>query len=178
MDVFASADEDTMTSAVALQFVSPTASKTFARNELVLITGNHHRFDFKSLQDLTGPQLQRLAIGNPLTVPAGRYARDVLQAHGVWAPLQSRLTLTENVRQALSYVARGHVDAGLVYATDARLPGSNVTIAFKVPTKNPITYHIAPVKQSAEPAAAAHFVDYVLSPAGQSILQKHGFLPR
>src|SRR5690606_31394400 len=86
---------------------------------------------------LTTDDVRRIAMGNPDSVPAGRYTRLALEAAGVWGTLQPRMILTQNVRQALDYVARGEVDAGFVYGSDvarrldpmlpnATLPGSPV----------------------------------------------------
>lgn len=123
VDVFASADEATMDKAAEAGLIAPDSRHIFARNTLVLIqpANVHKRLD--SLQALTADDVRRIAMGNPDSVPAGRYTRLALEAAGVWETLQPRIILTQNVRQALDYVARGEVDAGFVYGSDvARRP--------------------------------------------------------
>jgi molybdate transport system substrate-binding protein len=75
----------------------------------------------------------------------------------------------------LDYVARGEVDAGFVYATDARLMPDKVKVALTVPTATPILYPAAPVIASAQPALARAFVEFLLTPPAQAVLAKHGF---
>ena len=72
-------------------------------------------------------------------------------------------------------MARGEVDAGFVYATDAALMPGKVKVAFEVPLEVAIRYPIAPIADSANTAEANRFIAYVLSPAGQAILAKYGF---
>jgi molybdate transport system substrate-binding protein len=175
VDVFASADEDTMTSAMGLRLVHTSTPRAFAGNQLVLITAKDNSAPPATLRDLSAPAVRRIALGNPVTVPAGRYARDALSSQSLWEPLQPKLTFTENVRQAMAYVARGEVDAGLVYATDVRAAGDRVKSITTVPLHRPIRYVIAPVSASKNPRDAVAFTDYVLSPAGQAVLQKFGF---
>jgi molybdate transport system substrate-binding protein len=127
------------------------------------------------LQDLGQPALQKLAIGNPASVPAGRYTRHALEAAKLWPGIEAKLINTQNVRQALDYVARGEVDAGFVYRTDAAVMKDKVKLAFEVPLDVAIGYPIARTADAANPAEAKSFIDFVLSPAGQAVLAKYGF---
>ncbi len=88
----------------------------------------------QALADLTQPAYARIAIGLPASVPAGRYAKGALDAAGLWATIEPKVIGAHNVRQALDYVARGEVDAGFVYATDAATMPDKVRVALKVPT--------------------------------------------
>jgi molybdate transport system substrate-binding protein len=119
--------------------------------------------------------VRQVAIGNPASVPAGRYTRRALEAAGLWSGIQGRAISTQNVRQSLDYVARGEVDAGFVYGTDAALMPGKVKVAFEVPLDIPISYPIARTLAAADPREASRFVDFVLSPAGQAVLAQYGF---
>ncbi|MNN05396.1 molybdate transporter periplasmic protein [compost metagenome] len=79
------------------------------------------------------------------------------------------------MRQSLDYVARGEVDAGFVFATDAAIMPDKVKVAVRVPNRTPVTYPIAITAQTRQPTQAASFVQYVLSPDGQAVLAKYGF---
>ena len=176
VDVFASADEETLDAAVAQGLVAASERKDFARNTLVLVVPTDSPLALGQLEDLTQPGVRRIAIGNPASVPVGRYARRALEVAKLWQPLQAKAIPTQNVRQSLDYVARGEVEAGFVYATDAAVMPDKVRVAFKVALDRPIRYPVARVAGSANADEAGRFVDYVRSPAGQAILGRHGFL--
>jgi molybdate transport system substrate-binding protein len=128
-----------------------------------------------SLADLQQPAVKRIALGSPSGVPAGRYAKGALEAAKLWAAVGLKAVYAQNVRQALDYVARGEVEAGFVYATDAALQKDKVKVAFVVATETPIRYPIANVAGSPNADAARKFLDFVLSPAAQAVLRHYGF---
>ena len=93
--------------------------------------------------------------------------------------IKDKLILAENVRQVLDYVARGEVDAGLVYQTDALTRPQEVQVIGAAPpdSHNPVIYPLARIKSAANDGAAKEFVALVLSAQGQAVLQKYGFKP-
>lgn len=175
VDVFASADELTMDKAVAGGKVDPASRVNFAGNALVLIVPANARTLPKGPKDLLGPAYVHIAIGNPASVPAGRYTKDSLAAQGLWQPLEGRFVLAQSVRQALDYVSRGETEAGFVYATDAALLKGRVKVAGLIPTGSPISYPIAIVEGTPNKALALAFLHFVTHPQGQAILAHHGF---
>lgn len=176
VDVFASADQETMDQAQAQGLVVAASRRDFARNTLLLVQPAGSQLVLRSLKDLTLPAVTRVAIGNPASVPVGRYAQDALEAAKLWPQVNAKAVNTLNVRQSLDYVARGEVDAGFVYATDAALVPGKVTVAFRVPLQQSIRYPIASSASAANPGEASRFVAFILSPAGQAILARYGFL--
>lgn len=179
-DVFASADEATMDRAVAAGRVDAATRKDFAANALVLIVpaGNAGAASpAASLADLRGDCCKRIAIGNPDSVPAGRYAKQALVAANLWDALQPKLVQTQNVRQALDYVARGEAEAGFVYATDAAAQAQKVRVAISVPTATPVRYPAGVTAACAHKPVACEFVQFLLSAHGQAALSRHGFRP-
>lgn len=176
VDVFASADQETMDQAQAQGLVVAASRRDFARNTLLLVQPAGSQLVLRSLKDLTQPAVTRVAIGNPASVPVGRYAQDALEAAKLWPQVNAKAVNTLNVRQSLDYVARGEVDAGFVYATDAALVPGKVTVAFSVPLQQSIRYPLATTTAAANPAQASRFVAFILSPAGQAILARYGFL--
>jgi molybdate transport system substrate-binding protein len=175
VDVFASADQETLDKAEAQRLLVAGTRRNFAANTLVLVAPADSRVPLRSLADLDRAEVGRVALGKPEGVPAGRYAKGALEAAGLWPAVQAKAVYAINVRQALDYVARGEVDAGFVYATDAAVQKDKVKVAFAVPTATAITYPIAAVSGSAQVETARRFVDFVLSPAGQAVLARHGF---
>ena len=175
VDVFASADQETMQQAERQQLVRPGVKASFAGNALVVVVPHDAAAPPKTLADLAGPAVKKVAIGLPASVPVGRYTRAVLEKANLWTPIEARMVGAQTVRQALDYVARGEVDAGFVYATDAAILPGKVKIAFVVPTEMPVVYPIAALAAAPNPAAAQKFIAFVLSPAGQAVLAKHGF---
>ena len=177
VDVFAAAaakDMDGLESETALL---PGTRADFAANEIVVVVPSAAAAAVDSFADLAKPHIARIAVVNPKTSPAGRYAEEVFGSVGVAAAVRPKLVLAENVRQVLDYAARGEVDAGVVYATDARLRPQEVRIAAAAPagSHKPVVYPIAVIKGTTHADAAKAFVAAVRSEAGQAILVRYGF---
>ncbi len=173
VDVFASADEQTMDDAQRHDLVDASTRIDFVRNALVVVVPSDATSAPASLADVA--KLPRVAIGLPASVPVGRYTKAVLEQANAWAAVEPHMIGAVSVRQALDYVARGEVDAGFVYATDAAVMPDRVRVAFAVPTSTPIRYPIAVTKAATDPATAARFVRYVASPPAQAVLARFGF---
>lgn len=177
VDVFASADEETMDKAQQQSLIAAASRGDFAGNSLVLIVPAGSKPAPKALEDLVGPPWKLIAIGNVASVPAGRYAKQAIDLAGVGARLEEKLVPGDSVRQVLSYVVRGEVDAGFVYASDAATEPARVRVALTLPTRTPIRYPIALVAASSSSAMGQAFIAAVQSPAGRAILRHYGFLP-
>ena len=175
VDVFASADQETMNQAQKQGLVAASERHDFARNTLVLITPMDSKLVIKQLPDLNHPAVVRVAIGNPASVPVGRYTQQALETAQLWTAVQAKAINTQNVRQSLDYVARGEVDAGFVYATDAALMKGKVKVVMPVPLETPILYPMARIHTGAHTAEAVRFMDYLRSPAAQAVLTNYGF---
>jgi molybdate transport system substrate-binding protein len=175
VDVFAAADQKTMNQAQEKKLIIPGTRKNFVSNRLVLIVPLDSKLPISDLKSLTGGQVKRVSLGNPATVPAGRYAKEALVKTGLWDQLSSKYILAESVRQVLDYVRRGEVDAGLVYSTDAAIAKGKVKVVQTVTEHQPILYPIAVTSSTAKKTLAQSFVDFVLSPAAQKIFSKFGF---
>ena len=175
VDVFASADQETMDRAQKEGLVNAADRKDFVRNKLVLIVPVDAKTVPANLNDLTQAAYARVAIANPASVPVGRYSQTALEAAKLWPAMQAKAINTQNVRQSLDYVARGEVDAGFVYATDAAIMKDKVKVAFVVPLETTILYPIAKTAASSNAADATSFINYLATPAAQDILGKYGF---
>lgn len=177
VDVFASAGEKQMDELAAKNLIDADSRKDFARNSLVLIVPQNSVLNLENFDSLSDLKVQKIAVGNPKTVPAGQYTEQFLEKNNLKNALQSKLILAEDVRQVLDYVVRGETDAGIVYATDAKsAEGKIKTIATASETDHdPIFYPIALIKDGKQKPSAKEFLDLVSSAEGQAILQKYGF---
>jgi molybdate transport system substrate-binding protein len=177
VDVFASAAQKQMDEIEKKGLVKEGTRADFTGNSLVLVVPADSKLKIKSFQDLADAKVARISIGNPKTVPAGQYAQESLTALKLWDALQPRFIYAENVRQVLDYVSRGEVEAGLVYASDAAVATGKIRVVATAPkgTHEEITYPIAVLKDSANGAAAAKFIELAQSKAGKAILKKYGF---
>lgn len=175
VDVFASADEKTMNAAVTKKLMDTATRVNFARNSLVLAVPSGNPAKVKNLDSLKTAKVKRIAIGSPSSVPAGNYAKNALVKLGYWKPLTDKFVMAESVRQVLDYLARGEVDAGFVYGTDAKKAEGKVVVIAEVPTVKKIIYPIATLTSAANKKDAATFIAFVKSPKGQAVLAKYGF---
>ena len=146
-------------------------------NDVVLAVPANSPATAATFTDLAQARFRKIAIGNPATVPAGRYARDVLTHYGIWDTVRPRLVYGESVRQVLDYVARGEVDAGIVYATDAAARASEVKVLLTAPagSHQPVAYPMAVVTGSPQAAAARQFLAWLSSAQARPVFEKYGF---
>jgi len=177
VDVFASAARKDMDDAEKKGLIVAGSRVNFAGNSVVLVVPLKSGTETKSFTDLKSEGIKKIAVGNPVTVPAGRYAEEVLTYYNMPAMVKDKLIFTENVRQVLDYVARGEVDAGVVYATDAAARPKETKIVAVAPeaSHKPVIYPVAVVKGTKSGSSAKAFILLLLSPEGQKILQKYGF---
>ncbi|MFO0996452.1 MAG: molybdate ABC transporter substrate-binding protein [Alphaproteobacteria bacterium] len=177
-DLFISADREWMDYLADRKRIVPATRTNLAGNRLVLIAPNGSNITARiapgfPLASLLGRG--RLAIADPDYVPAGRYARTALERLGVWATVAHKLAPAENVRTALTFVARGEAALGIVYRTDALAETTvKVVDTFSADTHAPIIYPAALTSRTAKPAAAA-FLAYLKSPKGQATFVRFGF---
>jgi len=179
VDVFISAAERQMDELERKRLILPETRRTFAQNALTVVVPADSRLTLAAPADLLSPRIQKVAIGNPKTVPAGQYAEESLRALGLWDSLRAKLVLGENVRQVLEYVERGEVDAGFVYATDAAARGGRVKEAFRPPhdSYRPVLYPAAVVADSRHVKLGEAFIELLTGQAGQAALARLGFRP-
>lgn len=114
-------------------------------------------------------------MGKTATVPVGRYTRQVLEGAGLWSVLEPKFVQADSVRQVLDYVARGEVEAGFVYRTDAAVMSEKVRVAFAPTTATPVSYPVAVVADSRQKALAGDFVAFLSSDPAREVLARHGF---
>ncbi len=132
----------------------------------------------KSLQDLTGPDLSKIAIAAPALAPAGAYSREALINLGLWEQIEKKLVFGPDVRATLAYVESGNVDAALVYETDAQL-SDEVDILDIVPIESysPVIYPVALLHDAPNKRGATLFLEFLTGPHASKIFRSLGFQP-
>jgi molybdate transport system substrate-binding protein len=179
VDVFLSADEAQMDVVERADRLVPGTRSDVLSNGLVVIVpaGGAAGAQVSAPADLAGPGIRRIAMGNPASVPAGVYGRQWLESLGLWARVAPRVVSLPTVRAALAAVQEGRVDAGLVYATDARTTTA-VRVAMEVPVAEAprIVYPAAAIRGAHEAAAAA-LVRWLHDEAAMEIFRRAGFRP-
>jgi len=177
VDVFASAAQKDMDEIDQKGLITSGTRINFAGNTMVLVKSGLSRIRMESFEDLRKSEVKKIVIGNPKSVPAGRYAEEVLKYLNLWEIVKEKLVFAEHVRQVLDYVARNEVDPAMVYTTDAMIRPKEVRIVMKAPDKShqPIVYPIALVKGSKNQSLAKEFTTLVLSVEGKNLLSKYGF---
>jgi molybdate transport system substrate-binding protein len=178
-DLFFSADLEWMDYLQARNLIQPASRHDVLGNQLVLVAPADSKVDLKiaahfPLAAALGNN--RLATGDPDSVPVGRYAHEALAKLGVWDDVAVRLVRADSVRSALAFVDRGEAALGIVYATDA-LVDKNVRVVDVFPENShmPIIYPAALTVGSA--AETAKFLAYLRGPAGDLAFKHYGFTP-
>jgi molybdate transport system substrate-binding protein len=176
-DLFFSADEARMDALEKQKLLVGGSRTRRLSNSLVIVGRVDGSVALRSAADLTNASVQRIALADPKAVPAGVYARAYLQELGLWVRIAPKVIPTENVRAALAAVETGNVEAGIVYKTDAAV-SARVKVLYEVPRAvgPDISYPMALIQGSPQPAAARKCLDYLNSDAAGKVFEKFGFI--
>jgi molybdate transport system substrate-binding protein len=175
-DVFLSAASRQMNELAAKGLLLNDTRRDLLRNQVVLIArGDEKGID--GFTSLTSNAVKLIALGDPGSVPAGDYGRQVLESLKLWQAVQGKLVLAKDVRQVLTYVETGNAEAGIVYATDARL-SSQIRVVATAPESShtPVVYPVAVIKDTHNAAAARAFVSFLEGPEAHEIFTHLGFM--
>lgn len=178
VDVFASAAWKQVDNLLEQSLVDEASVAVFASNEMVLGVPADSTLPITGFEDLAKEEVQKITTADPESAPQGKATIEILTALGILDAVQPKLIYSKNASQTLTYVQEGEVDVGVMYATDAVAGGGKVKV---VATSDPawhseIAYVLATVSDSEAKTLAQAFIDFVLGPEGQAILNKYGFL--
>jgi molybdate transport system substrate-binding protein len=178
-DVFFSADEEKMNALDRQGLVVRETRRSFLGNSLVVIVPSDSGLSVRTARDLVSAGVQRIAVAEPTTVPAGIYARQWLEQLKLWSKLSRKLVTTENVRGVLLAVEGGNVDAGIVYRTDAMV-SRKARVAFVVSGAEApaISYPAAVLTEASNAAEARKFLAFLESDEAKVIFRRRGFVLR
>ena len=177
VDVYIAAAARNMDELAAKKLIETDTLRTLARNQLVLIVPQTSRFKITQVLDLTDAKITRIAIATPSSAPAGEYTRQTLTFLKLRDKLQPKLVQMRDVREVLTQVELGNVEAGFVYATDARKSSRARAVAI-APSEShqPIIYPVAVIKSTQHPSEAGVYIEYLKSQSAREILRAHGFM--
>ncbi|MEM7592721.1 MAG: molybdate ABC transporter substrate-binding protein [Cyanobacteria bacterium P01_A01_bin.83] len=179
VDIFISAATSKMDSLEQQDLLLTETRQDLLKNQIVLITpsaNNKNQLKLQDFKELTNEKIDRIALGEPKSVPAGKYAQEVLTSFEIADRVNDQAVYGKDVRQILNYVATGNVDAGIVYRTDAQAV-NNVEIAAIAPetSHSPVIYPIAVIKESDRPEAATELIEFLATPEAQAVFEEYGF---
>jgi molybdate transport system substrate-binding protein len=176
-DVFLSADEQSLDTLAKAGLLRAGTRRTLASNRLVVIAAPELKVAIASAADLARPEVRRIALAEK-AVPVGHYAREWLTSQGLLEKLEARIVSLEHARATLAAVDSGNAEAGIVYATDARVARS-ARVAFRPPdSEQPrILYGAALLTSGKTPGLAGELMAALYEPAARHDLAEAGFLP-
>ncbi|MGD1910207.1 MAG: molybdate ABC transporter substrate-binding protein [Rivularia sp. (in: cyanobacteria)] len=177
VDIFISANEKFMNELDKKNLLLPKSRKDLLKNDIVLIIPKKGSVaNISNFQKLTSTNIKRFSIGEPESVPAGGYARQVLTSLKIYSRLKTKTVFAKDVRQVLTYVELGNVDAGIVYATDAKI-SNQVKVVASAPenTHKPIVYPVAAIQRTQNPETAKEFIQFLDSDSAKDTFTKYGF---
>ncbi len=173
-DLFISAGEKQMTALEEEGLLLDGTNKDLVKNSLVLVTSNDSKIS--SIDSLNSDAVSKIALGEPSSVPAGKYADETLTSLAIKDSLNNKLVFAKDVKEVLAWTAFGNADAGFVYLSDA-LSSDGVKIVETISEEyhSPITYPVAIIKDSDDIDAAKAFEDFLFTDEAQEIFEKYGY---
>ncbi len=179
VDVFISAATDKMDTLEKQGLLLTETRQDLLKNQMVLVTpetNQKNALKIDNFDDLTTKEITTIALGEPKSVPAGRYAQEVLSYFKITDKVNSKAVYGKDVRQVLNYVATGNVDAGIVYRTDAQI-AARVQIVATAPetSHSPVIYPIAVIKDSGNREAAIELTEFLTTSEAQAVFEEYGF---
>ena len=160
VDLFISASSAKMDTLAEKGLILEDSRVDLLKNQLVLIVSRGSEGAVRSLKDLQKDDI-KVSIGEPRSVPAGRYGKESLEYYSIWESIEDKLIFSKNVKQVVSYVESGEVDAGIVYKSDAALLKNSSTVQqLEYESHKPIVYPVAVIKNSKNTELAELFIDF------------------
>ncbi|MGP1577812.1 MAG: molybdate ABC transporter substrate-binding protein [Treponema sp.] len=174
-DIFFSAGIRQMNALKDKGLMLDSSVKNILQNTVVLITPKNAAA-VPSFEALTSDSVQKIAVGEPKSVPVGQYTEQIFASLGLTDAVAPKLIFVKDVREVLSWVETGNVDVGIVYLTDAKI-SKDVVVCANAPagSHDKVIYPIGIVKDSKQQAAAQKFVDFLFSDTAKTVFIKYGF---
>lgn len=175
VDIFISASPKQVDALAKQGLILKDTRKNIVENKVVLIVPKSTK-GITQFEDAATDKIKQIALGEPSSVPVGQYSEEIFTALGILDKVKAKAIYAKDVRQVLTYVEMGEVDAGIVYATDAAI-SKKVTVIATAPegTHKPVIYPAAVVKTSAQPQVAKAFLAWLSSADASKVFVRYGF---
>jgi molybdate transport system substrate-binding protein len=173
-DLFAAADTEHVEQLNRQRLIVPGTAALYARGRLLVWTPAGSSIKLDRIEDLRRAEVERISIARPDAAPYGRAAVEALRALDLWKDIEPKVIYGQNVSQAKQYVATGNADAALLPRSLIR-EGEGHSIAVDERLHQPINQSLAIIQASGKQEAARLFSQHILSPEGQSLLQRYGY---
>jgi molybdate transport system substrate-binding protein len=175
-DIFLSANQEWMNRLEREGLIQTETRADIIENQLVLIAATSSPLEYTSFTEISASDVGRIAIGNPESVPAGKYAKDALISLEKWNELEDQLLLAKDVRQVLTYVETENADIGFAYESDAMTTDLVKIVATSdTDLHEPIVYPGAVIANTTHEKEAADFLAFLETNQAQEVFKKYGF---
>lgn len=175
VDVLAAANASFVEELERQNLILPDTKTLYAQGRITLWTRSDSSLKLDRIEDLTKPEVRRIAIANPEHAPYGDAARQALESAGIWDRVSSRLVFGENISQTLQYAETGNVDAAIV-ALSLSINSTGRWILISNQMHKPLNQALAVIRSTRHEAEARRFVDFLNSAQGRPIMRKYGFI--
>lgn len=176
-DLFVSASKAHMDALEEAGLIDTESRKDMLGNTLTLIASEEKADVIKGTDSLASAHVESISIGEPETVPAGKYAQQSFESLGITDKIKDKIVLAKDVKQVLEYVETGNVDFGLVYKSDAILLQTGEIVAdMPADSHDPIVYPVALIKDGKQLEAAADFYEFLQTDYAKGVFEKYGFV--
>lgn len=173
-DLFISAGQSQMKALADKDLILSDTQKNLVKNDLVLVGPKDTTIT--GVSDLNSDKVQKIAVGEPSSVPAGKYADEVFTKLGIKDDIQSKLVFAKDVKEVLAWSTSGNADVGFVYLSDALSSDSAKIIeTVSEDLHSPITYPVGVIKSTKNPDAAKKFEDFLFTDTAKTIFEKYGY---
>lgn len=173
-DIFAAADTEHVEGLNRQGLIVPGTQALYARGRLVLWTPQGSPVTLNRIEEIRRAEVERISIAKPDVAPYGRAAVEALRALDLWKDVEAKVIYGQNVTQAKQYAATGNADAAFIPRSLVR-EGEGHMIEVDERLHQPINQSLAVIKSSGKQEAARQFTQYILSPEGQSLLERYGY---
>ena len=176
VDIFVSAAPQQMNRLAERKLLLDNTRRDLVKNQMVLVVSKDESA-IANFDDLKEESTELIALGEPNSVPAGNYAREILTNLDIIETIKQKAVYGKDVRQVVNYVATGNTDAGIVYRTDT-VNNRRIKIVAIAPETihSPVVYPIAITKESKNVEAAMQMVEFLFTPQAQAVFERHGFM--
>lgn len=173
IDLFAAANKRYVDDLEKKGLIISETKRVYAIGRIVLATPKGG-VKLNSVEELTRPDIKRIAIANPSHAPYGMAAKEAMENTGVWNKVKDKVVYAENIRQAMQYLETGNVDAAIL-ARSITI-GSDINYT-PIPQElySPIEQTLAVIKGGKNEKKARELAEFINGPEARAVMDRYGF---